>query len=60
MIDPKLDGIVKTAHSVIDFEKTHQGSRVIIQEGVDTELDELKQRFEELPEFLVRGGSLYF
>ncbi|KAL1862522.1 hypothetical protein VTK73DRAFT_6755 [Phialemonium thermophilum] len=39
-------------HAVVDFEQSEDGNRTAVRRGVSAELDELKQRYDGLDEFL--------
>jgi DNA mismatch repair protein MSH5 len=52
--DSELFVLANLIDSTIDFEKSREEGRLVIKEGVNEELDELKMTYSELDNFLVR------
>ena len=64
--DDKMDNVFSTRqlqevgfliNNVIDFEQSAQEERLVVKEGVDDELDELKRKYCGLDDFLASWNT---
>eukprot|EP00026_Physarum_polycephalum_P000892 Phypoly_transcript_00893.p1 GENE.Phypoly_transcript_00893~~Phypoly_transcript_00893.p1 ORF type:complete len:1264 (+),score=288.55 Phypoly_transcript_00893:55-3846(+) len=56
-IDDVIQKIADLLEDVIDFEESKDAERIVIQHGIDEELDEAKQQYSFLDEYLTEVGK---
>ncbi|KAI8049134.1 DNA mismatch repair protein MutS [Gilbertella persicaria] len=54
MINTVMEQVGSYINHVIDFETSKQEARVIVKEGVDTTLDDLREKYQHLDDYLLQ------